>query len=90
MSPWRPRCMNDDEWAAWCDTNRLLVGRQRSSSPCVDCLSAFAREMSAAGSCNGEPGRSLAVPSDDPRIVARRARWRRYYYARLRPTRVVA
>lgn len=71
----RPACFTDDEWRAWqeAEVPASLAGR----SPCWFCTPEFHAAMMAAGTCDGTPGTLLrGQPSDDPKVIARRAGWR--------------
>jgi len=51
----RPACMDELEYAEWLFWNARAEANSRAESPCWDCLTGFALEMRAAGTCDGIP-----------------------------------
>jgi hypothetical protein len=51
----KPPCFDLGEFASWSEANALCQPRYRASSPCDDCIWAFAIEQRALGLCTGRP-----------------------------------
>lgn len=80
VSPIRPRCMADDEWAGWCRANEFVkhARLEPADLPCRDCTVPFAVEMRTLGLCDYLPmsrGRRRSPPADQI-TEHRRLRWR--------------
>ena len=93
LGPEHPACMDAETDRLWWEAERASrIGGPHSTSvptsPCIDCNRAFAEAMRAEKRCDGtypgeepepmEPSlRARGYPTEEQRIAARRATWRR-------------
>lgn len=66
--PWRPACMDPDEYALWRDGRGLASDRHGVGRPCSDCTLGFAAEMRAVGRCNGTPAGAEPLDEEEDRM----------------------
>ena len=92
LGPAQPRCFSEREAELWWAADRVswkIGGKPKShvTSPCDDCCQEFAESM-RPDHCNGlypgeepepmEPSlRARGYPTEEERVAARRATWRR-------------
>ena len=93
LGPEHPKCLDAETDRLWWQAERASrIGGPHSTSvptsPCIDCNRAFAEAMRAEGHCdgwypgeNGEPLdprlRWQGYATEEERVAARRATWRR-------------